>query len=116
MVKKDNIDIETLQKQLHELEIRINNIEKNQGKIKNNKKSNNVTKRTPSAYILYSNDIRAKITKEVKNNKDNDKLNGKEINNLIMKKIGESWSNIDDEGKHKWEIKAKKLKSEHIEE
>lgn len=110
MVKKDSVDIETLQKQLHELEIRINNIEKN------NKKSNNVTKRTPSAYILYSNDIRPKITKEVKNNKDNDKLNGKEINNLIMKKIGENWSNADEKEKHKWEIKAKKLKSEHIEE
>jgi hypothetical protein len=33
-----------------------------------------------------------------------------------MKKIGENWSNADDKEKHKWEIKAKKLKSEHIEE
>jgi HMG-box domain len=95
------------------LEIRIDNIEKNKEKSKNSKNNNNV-KRTPSAYILYSKDIRHKISEDVKNNENNNNLNGKEISNLIMKKIGESWSNADSKEKHKYEIKAKNLKTESI--
>src|ERR1700759_4551333 len=97
MVKKDNI--EELQKQLQDLKIRVNDIENKIKKI-----------RTLSAYQLYSKDIREKVTKEIKDDESNKDLNGKEINNKIMKKIGESWTNISTKDKHKYEEKAKKLK------
>lgn len=108
--KKEN-NLEDLQKQIHNLEIRIDDIEKKIN-IKTKKLKSN---RTLSAYQLYSKDIREKITKEVKKDDDNKTLNGKEINNLIMKKIGEHWKNINIKEKHKYEEKAKKLKLESIE-
>lgn len=112
--QRENIEIEELQKRLHDLEIRIDEIEKkNNIKIKKVKKIS--SNRTLSAYQLYSKDIREKITKEVKNDDNNKILNGKEINNLIMKKIGEHWKNINVKEKNKYEEKAKKLKSESVE-
>jgi hypothetical protein len=114
----DNINVEDLQKQLQKLEIRIKDIEEKINK--NTKKTNpnniktnpNNIKRSLSAYQLYSKDIRLSVTEDVKNNKDNEKLNGKEISNLIMKKIGEKWTNINIKEKQKYEEKAKKLKTQ----
>lgn len=108
---KDNIEVEDLQKQLQKLEIRIKDIEEKINKNTKNTKPNNI-KRSLSAYQLYSKDIRSSVTEDVKNNKDNKNLNGKEISNLIMKKIGEKWTNINVKEKHKYEEKAKKLKTQ----
>lgn len=74
-------------------------------------KKKNTSKRSLSAYQLFSKDIRNEVTKEIKNDENNKELNGREINNKIMKEIGVRWSNISDDEKIIYEEKAQKLKT-----
>lgn len=90
-----------------------NSVEKKQ---ESKPKKMNATKRTLSAYQLFSKDIRDEISREIKNDENNKDLNGKEINNKIMKEIGERWSNINDNNKKKYEENAKRLKEEALED
>mgnify|MGYP001483237660 CR=1 FL=1 len=61
------------------------------------------TKRT-SGYILYSNAHRDEVKDQLSDGENKAK------NTDIMKKLAENWKALDDDGKEKWNSKAKELK------